>query len=202
MRRLRQPGIRNLVAVCPIFVDETIENPIEIGSMPGQYRFPLDTVADEAKEIEDLGIPAIILFGIPEAKDEEDQKGADRSNVGHSAAREVGTGAGAFQLECLAKEEAGGAADNKCENAHERHQGNSNLTELECPDGAARCDGAQNQQRNYLQHTPGPGQRFVLDEASCMNDALNSVPEEETGGDDAERNDHPAHGGETNEIRV
>jgi len=101
MRRLRQPGIRNLVAetrlspddlICPIFVDETIENPVEIGSMPGQYRFPLDTVADEAKEIKDLGIPAIILFGIPETKDEEAMSAYDDDGVIQQAVRNIRSG--------------------------------------------------------------------------------------------------------------
>ena len=101
MRRLRQPGIRNLVAetrlspddlICPIFVDETIENPVEIGSMPGQYRFPLDTVADEAKEIRDLGIPAIILFGIPKTKDEEAMSAYDDDGVIQQAVRSIRSG--------------------------------------------------------------------------------------------------------------
>jgi len=98
MRRLRQDRIRNLVAetelsakdlICPIFVDETIKEPVEIESMPGQYRVPLDTVADEAKEIEDLGIPAIILFGIPETKDEEGTGAYDDSGVIQQAVQNI-----------------------------------------------------------------------------------------------------------------
>jgi len=56
--------------ICPVFVDETITEPVEINSMPGYYRYPVSEVADEAACICDLGIPAIILFGIPENKDE------------------------------------------------------------------------------------------------------------------------------------
>jgi len=98
MRRLRQNRIRNLVAetrlsisdlICPIFVDETIVEPVEIESMPGQYRFPLDTVADEAKEIEDLGIPAVILFGIPKTKDEVGTSAYDDSGVIQQAIRKI-----------------------------------------------------------------------------------------------------------------
>ncbi|MGC8853049.1 MAG: porphobilinogen synthase, partial [Hydrogenobacter sp.] len=42
---------------------------VEIPSMPGIFRYSLDKLIDEVKEIRDLGIPAIILFGIPEHKD-------------------------------------------------------------------------------------------------------------------------------------
>jgi len=98
MRRLRQDRIRNLVAetrlstsdlICPIFVDETIVEPVEIESMPGQYRFPLDSASDEAKEIEDLGIPAVILFGIPETKDEVGTSAYDDSGVIQQAIRKI-----------------------------------------------------------------------------------------------------------------
>ncbi|MBP0030871.1 porphobilinogen synthase [Roseofilum reptotaenium CS-1145] len=41
----------------------------EVRSMPGVYQLSVDKIVDEAKEVYDLGIPAIILFGIPETKD-------------------------------------------------------------------------------------------------------------------------------------
>lgn len=43
----------------------------EVSSMPGVYQLSVDKIVDEAKEVWDLGIPAIILFGIPAAKDDE-----------------------------------------------------------------------------------------------------------------------------------
>jgi porphobilinogen synthase len=43
----------------------------EVVSMPGVYQLSVDKIVDEAKEVYDLGIPAIILFGIPEDKDTE-----------------------------------------------------------------------------------------------------------------------------------
>lgn len=98
MRRLRQPGIRSLVGetellakdlICPIFVDENIEEPEEIESMPDQYRFPLSMVADEAKEIEDLGIPAVILFGVPATKDEDATSAYDDDGVIQQAVRNI-----------------------------------------------------------------------------------------------------------------
>lgn len=79
MRRLRKDKFRPLVRqteldvndlICPIFVDETIKEPVEINSMPGYFNMPQDLVSDEAECIADLGIPAIILFGVPHEKDE------------------------------------------------------------------------------------------------------------------------------------
>jgi porphobilinogen synthase len=42
---------------------------VEVKSMPGVYQLSVDKIVEEAKEVYDLGIPAIILFGIPETKD-------------------------------------------------------------------------------------------------------------------------------------
>ena len=78
-RRLRKsPAIRDMVRetnlsvkdlIAPLFVryGRGIKEPIP--SMPGQYRFSQDRIVDEVKEIWDMGIPAIILFGIPDKKD-------------------------------------------------------------------------------------------------------------------------------------
>jgi len=56
--------------ICPIFVTSVKKKAEEIPSMPGIFRFAVDRVGKEAQEVEMLGIPAIILFGIPEKKDE------------------------------------------------------------------------------------------------------------------------------------
>ncbi len=81
MRRLRRsPQIRKLVGetrlnvedfVYPLFVEEGLENPIPIGAMPGQYRLPLKNLVMEAKSAVALGIPAVLLFGIPICKDDK-----------------------------------------------------------------------------------------------------------------------------------
>ncbi len=79
MRRLRAPRIRDMVAenalscrnlVQPIFVDERASEPQAIASMPGQYRQSLESIAAEAASLEDLGVPAVLLFGLPAHKDE------------------------------------------------------------------------------------------------------------------------------------
>ena len=49
----------------------------EISSMPGQFQMSVDNIAKEAKVVRDLGIPAVILFGIPEKKDAEGSTASD-----------------------------------------------------------------------------------------------------------------------------
>jgi porphobilinogen synthase len=79
-RRLRSNKlIRDLVSenhlsvkdlIMPLFVrpGNGIKN--EISSMPGKYQFSVDTLVEEVKELASLGIPGVILFGIPSTKDE------------------------------------------------------------------------------------------------------------------------------------
>lgn len=78
-RRLRRsPALRDMVRetnvtardfIFPLFVKfgKGIKDPIP--SMPGHYHFSADTVAKEAVEIRSLGIPAVLIFGLPEKKD-------------------------------------------------------------------------------------------------------------------------------------
>jgi porphobilinogen synthase len=80
LRRLRRtPALRRMVRetslsvddfILPLFVEEGKGVHKEIDAMPGVSRFSPDTLAPEIKEIAALGIPGVILFGIPAAKDE------------------------------------------------------------------------------------------------------------------------------------
>lgn len=79
MRRLRNSAVmRRLVRetklslddiIYPLFVTHGKGVKEEIASMPGNYRFSVDRLMEELREVESLGIPAIMLFGIPEEKD-------------------------------------------------------------------------------------------------------------------------------------
>jgi porphobilinogen synthase len=81
MRRLRENGLlRDLVRetrlglddlIMPLFVGEGLTGREEIRSMPGQYRFSVSELVKECGRLADLGIKAVILFGIPEKKDGE-----------------------------------------------------------------------------------------------------------------------------------
>ena len=80
-RRLRQhPQLRRMVQetlvtandlIYPLFAVPGTSFAKEVVSMPGVYQLSVDKIVEEAKEVSDLGIPAVILFGIPEDKDTE-----------------------------------------------------------------------------------------------------------------------------------
>ncbi|MDJ0659319.1 MAG: porphobilinogen synthase [Crocosphaera sp.] len=80
-RRLRQNAqLRRMVRetilttndlIYPLFAVPGRSVAKEVTSMPGVYQLSIDKIVDEAKEVYDLGIPAVILFGIPEDKDTE-----------------------------------------------------------------------------------------------------------------------------------
>ncbi|MCX8012557.1 MAG: porphobilinogen synthase, partial [Desulfobacterota bacterium] len=98
-RRLRRnEALRRLVRetvlevdnlIYPLFVrpGKNVQNPIP--SMPGQYQFSVDTLINEAKAVYNLEIPAILLFGIPERKDEVGSEAYDRGGIVQKAIREI-----------------------------------------------------------------------------------------------------------------
>ena len=81
LRRLRRTEkLRELVQevslspkdlICPVFVEEGIQAKKQVNSMPAIERLPLSEVVNEVDAIVGLGIPGIMLFGIPENKDDE-----------------------------------------------------------------------------------------------------------------------------------
>ena len=81
LRRLRRTEkIRDLVQevslspsdlICPVFVEEGIQTKKQIQSMPAIERMPLSDIVNEVDAIAELGIPAVMLFGIPQNKDDE-----------------------------------------------------------------------------------------------------------------------------------
>ncbi|SDE45393.1 porphobilinogen synthase [Bhargavaea beijingensis] len=80
-RRLRNSGaLRSMVRetvlnkedlIYPIFVAEGKDIRTEVGSMPGVFNLSLDHLGAEVDEVVSLGIPAVLLFGVPEHKDAE-----------------------------------------------------------------------------------------------------------------------------------
>jgi len=79
LRRLRHnatlrrmlAGVRLSVAelIAPIFVHDELTAPREIPAMPGQFQWPVDAAAEHAAGLAEKGIPAVLVFGIPTAKD-------------------------------------------------------------------------------------------------------------------------------------
>ena len=99
MRRLRRTeNLRRMVRetrlspddfVMPLFVQhgEGVREPI--ASMPGNFRMSVDTLVEECREIAGLGIPAVILFGIPAAKDPVGSEGYDEHGIVAEATRAI-----------------------------------------------------------------------------------------------------------------
>jgi porphobilinogen synthase len=75
--------------IYPMFVVEGRGRREEIASMPGQFRCSVDLLIKEAGEIFGLGIPAVILFGIPDRKDERGSSGFDPDGVVQRAIRAI-----------------------------------------------------------------------------------------------------------------
>ena len=100
-RRLRKSeNIRRLVRenrlsvdqlVYPLFLEEGVNIQKEIVSMPGVFRYSLDKIDTELKEIEALRIPAVLLFGIPASKDEIGSETWNDEGVIQKAIRHIKT---------------------------------------------------------------------------------------------------------------
>lgn len=98
-RRLRyNPNIRDLVRetqvtindlVAAVFVKAGINEKKTIASMPGFFQYTLDKLGEEIQEIIDLGIKAIIIFGIPENKDHLGSDAYDDNGITQQAIRKI-----------------------------------------------------------------------------------------------------------------
>jgi porphobilinogen synthase len=66
---VRETRLTTAGFVYPMFVCPGEKVRKEVGSMPGVYQQSVDQIVEECREVESLGIPAIILFGLPESKD-------------------------------------------------------------------------------------------------------------------------------------
>jgi porphobilinogen synthase len=99
LRRLRRtPALRRLVAearlgiddlVAPLFVREGAGGPRPIASMPGEVQHSLDSLVVEAKRLVSLGVPGLILFGVPVRKDPRGSGAWDPNGVVQVALRAV-----------------------------------------------------------------------------------------------------------------
>ncbi len=91
LRRLRRtPALRRLVAetrlstddlIAPLFVREGIAEPQPISSLPGVVQHTRESLVKEVRALSYLGVPGIVLFGIPEAKDATGSQAWDRDGI-------------------------------------------------------------------------------------------------------------------------
>jgi porphobilinogen synthase len=99
LRRLRRtPALRRLTAehrlsiddlVAPLFVKEGIDAPAPVESMPGVVQHTQESLRKEARELAGLGIPGVILFGVPATKDPEGSQADARDGVVQIALRNL-----------------------------------------------------------------------------------------------------------------
>ena len=97
MRRLRESEpLRRMVRetvlapsnlIYPLFVKEGTDQQEAILSMPGQFRWSIDRLLKEATDVHMLGVPAVMLFGIPDHKDERGSSGYDPNGIVQRAVR-------------------------------------------------------------------------------------------------------------------
>jgi porphobilinogen synthase len=100
-RRLRRDGLRRLVSevdldardlVAPVFVDATTDERVPIESMPGQERVPVDAAATRVAELRETGVEAVMVFGIPDSKDERGTRAWANDGVVQRAVRRIAAG--------------------------------------------------------------------------------------------------------------
>jgi porphobilinogen synthase len=99
MRRLRAtPALRRLVAetrlsvddlVAPLFVREGLDEPHPIAALPGQVQHTVPSLVAEVKRLASLGVPGLILFGVPNNKDAEGSGAWDPDGIAQRALAEV-----------------------------------------------------------------------------------------------------------------
>jgi porphobilinogen synthase len=99
LRRLRRTGVlRDLVReteidasrfVAPLFIEAGLDGRAPVATMPGVERLSITQAVSEAGELAALGVPAVLLFGIPEHKDEEGSGAWDEEGVVQLAVRAI-----------------------------------------------------------------------------------------------------------------
>jgi len=80
-RMVRETHLLRDDLIYPLFVcpGSNVKNPIK--SMPGVFQMSIDNLVKECRQVEDLGIPAVILFGIPESKDPVGSSGIKEDSI-------------------------------------------------------------------------------------------------------------------------
>lgn len=99
LRRLRyNPLVRDMIRettlevndfIYPLFVCHGEKIKKQVGSMPGVYQMSVDKLVEECKDVSSLGIPAVILFGIPKSKDEVGSEAYDEQGIIQQAVRAI-----------------------------------------------------------------------------------------------------------------
>ena len=99
MRRLRRsPVLREMVAetrlsvndlVAPLFVRQGIGSPVAVASLPGVMQHTVESLVKEARRLAGLGVPALVLFGLPTSKDAEGSQAWAADGIVQAALRSL-----------------------------------------------------------------------------------------------------------------
>jgi porphobilinogen synthase len=76
--------------IAPLFVREGLDEPRPIPSLPGVVQHSLETLVKEADRLAGLGVPALVLFGVPAVKDPSGRAASDRDGIVQVALRRLG----------------------------------------------------------------------------------------------------------------
>jgi porphobilinogen synthase len=82
---IRETDVRPGDLIAPLFVKESIADPVPIASMPGQSQHTLESLRKEAVEIAERGVRAFILFAVPATKDAEGSEAWNPEGIGQQA---------------------------------------------------------------------------------------------------------------------
>ena len=86
---VRENSLETRQLIYPMFVSEKVSRAEAISSMPGVYQYSADELIENAKQVFDLGIPAILLFGIPRLKDELASQAFDPNGIIQTTVRRL-----------------------------------------------------------------------------------------------------------------
>ena len=106
-RRLRTDGVRPLVRetelaasdlIAPVFVDATTDERVPIETMPGHERVPVEGAVERVEEALETGVEAVMLFGVPESKDERGSRAWAEDGVVQEATRRIAGATDAYVI--------------------------------------------------------------------------------------------------------
>ena len=86
---LRETHLHTSQFIAPLFISETLDKKREIKTMPGQFQLTLDCLPEEINTLSTLGIPAVLLFGIPAHKDAQGSTSLSANGIIQQAIRKV-----------------------------------------------------------------------------------------------------------------
>ena len=75
--------------IAPLFISEELNSPREIAAMPGQFQLSIDSLPKEIEQLSALGIPAVLLFGIPKIKDACGSESFNKNGIIQKAIKKI-----------------------------------------------------------------------------------------------------------------